>query len=62
MISMGSMDTPGPVRNAESDTLLNELMIAMMQADAMPDLMFGITMVALYIKTLLSLCTITMPV
>ena len=41
-----SMDrfTPGPVRKADSDTLLNELMTAMMQAEAMPDLMLGRTM------------------
>ena len=44
LISIGSIDTPGPVRKAESDTLLNELITAMMPAEARPDLMLGMTM------------------
>ena len=42
-ISIGSIFTPGPVRNADRETLLNELMMDMMQADAIPDLMLGST-------------------
>ena len=40
---MGSIVTPAPVRNADRDTLLKELIIAIMQAEAIPDLILGST-------------------
>ena len=40
---MGSIVTPAPVRNADRDTLLKELITAIMQAEAIPDLILGST-------------------